>query len=508
VSSSSQVPAFRPDLQVQRVVDQGGVFYDIFDPRTGQTQRLYEAEYVVAQKLDGQRSVRAALDQLRQAAELELGEAEFGKVITQLRSMGLLSAAGDRLPPAPALLPRTPDPLPKKRRRGPWAVGGILVLLLVAGAVGWLRPWQSRRVSVQTLRLQAFLVPAYFPSEVQRAGFAHDAWLSFDVVGRLDQLPPPVGSVVAAGDVLGRLKLSAVHQRAYVAAQGRLRRLQATVGRSTRYLNQLLAQRLQVEAHLVAAGPRAAKRGRLGRPIDRALQTLVRRERLGRAKLARILHAEAGAQIALRQLQHRLRRQLLVARFAGEVSGLSPGGLQLGQVLLPRIPLVRLRDPQNVEVVLRFAGPAPVHPGDSLLLSIAHASPLLARALAVEPNGALRLEAAVGPGIATLMDAPRSTWPPDSFRVVERQLAGVFRVPSQSLVGGPEKPQLFEVVDGKLVGRRVEAVEQQGGDVFVRSVDAALHEGASVAVGRADGGALSGLREGSRVRSFAGAAGP
>ena len=60
----------RADLQSAEVVDADGVlYYDVTDPRTGGVLRLFDYEWLIAQKLDGQRG----FDELARWTEEQFG---------------------------------------------------------------------------------------------------------------------------------------------------------------------------------------------------------------------------------------------------------------------------------------------------------------------------------------------------------------------------------------------------------------------------------------------------
>src|SRR6476659_9910305 len=60
VTAQRMPPTFRTDLTCSREEQQGVVFYRIDDPRTKTSFRLYEIEYLIAQKLTGQRTLEQA----------------------------------------------------------------------------------------------------------------------------------------------------------------------------------------------------------------------------------------------------------------------------------------------------------------------------------------------------------------------------------------------------------------------------------------------------------------
>ena len=96
----------RADLQSAEVVDAEGVlYYDVSDPKTGGVLRLFDYEWLIAQKLDGQRS----LDELARWTEEQFGFAtsrdDLQVYAERLQQLGLVdgaAAAGHK--PLPAAL--------------------------------------------------------------------------------------------------------------------------------------------------------------------------------------------------------------------------------------------------------------------------------------------------------------------------------------------------------------------------------------------------------------------
>lgn len=83
-------PTFRTDLTCSREEQQGVVFYRIDDPETRTSFRLYEIEYLIAQKLNGQRTVSDVIDGVKTDYNFDISEADLQKFISQLESMGFV----------------------------------------------------------------------------------------------------------------------------------------------------------------------------------------------------------------------------------------------------------------------------------------------------------------------------------------------------------------------------------------------------------------------------------
>ena len=80
---STTTPRLRSDLRSEPVEDaQGVLYFDVSDPKSGGVLRLFDFEWLLAQKFDGQRG----FDDIARLAEKELGLAansDDGKVYAE-----------------------------------------------------------------------------------------------------------------------------------------------------------------------------------------------------------------------------------------------------------------------------------------------------------------------------------------------------------------------------------------------------------------------------------------
>ncbi len=106
-------PRFRSDLKSAREEQQGVVFYRIDDPLTQTSFRLYEIEFLIAQKLDGKRGLEQVIGAVKSEYNFDISEPDLKKFISQLESMGFIQAsdkAAASPAPAPAEAPSVPSP--------------------------------------------------------------------------------------------------------------------------------------------------------------------------------------------------------------------------------------------------------------------------------------------------------------------------------------------------------------------------------------------------------------
>lgn len=107
-------PRLRVDLQATPVEDADGVlYYDVSDPKTGSSLRLFDFEWLLAQRIDGQHS----FDELARWTEAELGfatsRADLEVYAERLQQLGLVvQGPASAAAPAVARPVAQPEPLP------------------------------------------------------------------------------------------------------------------------------------------------------------------------------------------------------------------------------------------------------------------------------------------------------------------------------------------------------------------------------------------------------------
>ncbi len=77
-------------LTANRDEQNGVVFYQITDPQSGKSFRLYEVEYLIARMLDGKTPNDVLVEKVHRDLQFELSVADFGKFITELHDLGFL----------------------------------------------------------------------------------------------------------------------------------------------------------------------------------------------------------------------------------------------------------------------------------------------------------------------------------------------------------------------------------------------------------------------------------
>ncbi|MBN1962120.1 MAG: hypothetical protein JW841_14355 [Deltaproteobacteria bacterium] len=92
---------FRSDLKCSREEQQGVVFYRIDDPLAQTSFRLYEIEYLIAQKLDGVRQLSEIITAVKNEYNFDISEPDLAKFINQLDSMGFIEKDNSPSSPSP-----------------------------------------------------------------------------------------------------------------------------------------------------------------------------------------------------------------------------------------------------------------------------------------------------------------------------------------------------------------------------------------------------------------------
>ena len=99
-------PRIRPELQATPAEDQGIKYFDVNDPKSGHKMRLYDFEWLVAQRMDGAR----AFDEVAAWAKERLGihpsASDLAEFASKLKDLGFFELEdSDDYTPLPAALP-------------------------------------------------------------------------------------------------------------------------------------------------------------------------------------------------------------------------------------------------------------------------------------------------------------------------------------------------------------------------------------------------------------------
>ena len=99
---------FKTNLKAEREEQNGSAFYQVSDPETGKSFRLYEVEYLIAKMLDGQTPNEAMPARVQNELQFELSLEDFAKFLRELTDLGFLESTTQR---EPSVAPATLAPL-------------------------------------------------------------------------------------------------------------------------------------------------------------------------------------------------------------------------------------------------------------------------------------------------------------------------------------------------------------------------------------------------------------
>src|SRR3569832_2335310 len=84
-------PRIRPELQATPIEDEGLAFFDVHDPRSGVTMRLYDHEWQLAYQMDGQLSFEEIAKWANDTFDLHVTEATLEAYANTLRDLGVVA---------------------------------------------------------------------------------------------------------------------------------------------------------------------------------------------------------------------------------------------------------------------------------------------------------------------------------------------------------------------------------------------------------------------------------
>lgn len=96
---------FKTNLKAEREEQNGSVFYQVSDPETGKSFRLYEVEYLIAKMLDGETPNEVMPGRVQNELQFELSLEDFGKFLRELTDLGFLESTTQREPSPPGSAP-------------------------------------------------------------------------------------------------------------------------------------------------------------------------------------------------------------------------------------------------------------------------------------------------------------------------------------------------------------------------------------------------------------------
>jgi len=108
-------PKLRPDLKASPAEDQGIRYYDVSDPRSGSRMRLYDFEWLIAERMDGQTRFDEVASWAQQSLGLHPSANDLEEFATKLGELGMIepgTGGADGASPRPSRVDSDFTPLP------------------------------------------------------------------------------------------------------------------------------------------------------------------------------------------------------------------------------------------------------------------------------------------------------------------------------------------------------------------------------------------------------------
>ncbi len=332
-------------------------------------------------------------------------------------------------------------------------IGTVILCLL---ALGWLTKTvilpmilnSNVKVNVVTAHGQT-RTPMFFAGTAQAVHARSEQWLSFGQAGQLTGPLPKVGTRVAKGDILARLKLSPQRQapleraqqavtmatRKRAQAQVQVKKLtalkQAALGDLRAAEDRVKAVRQKVPA--MRGHHAAAHHGR--RDVAAATKRLIAIDKKARRPKQKLENAEAAlkqAQENLKKLEASLGETVLRASFDGDIAQVhAPGPKGAGA----HAPLLLVQDRTQARASFRLDDLGSLKKGESVMVAVGGHPAIPGLVYDVQSAGtAFEVSADLPDANGALINTD-----PNSFRLVRGFAPLAFTVPLDAL-GGPRRP--------------------------------------------------------------------
>lgn len=109
---TTTTPKLRADLRTSSIEDAEGVlYYDVSDPKTGSVLRLFDFEWLVAQRLDGEQSFEELARWTEQQFGFETSREDLEVYADRLQQLGLIDTAAVSAPRPPVVTPVAATPV-------------------------------------------------------------------------------------------------------------------------------------------------------------------------------------------------------------------------------------------------------------------------------------------------------------------------------------------------------------------------------------------------------------
>ncbi|HEY2746844.1 MAG TPA: HlyD family efflux transporter periplasmic adaptor subunit [Polyangia bacterium] len=487
-------PRIRTDLKATPAEEGGIKYFDVSDPKSGARMRMYDFEWLIAERMDGRRPFDEVASWARERLGIAPSASDLEEYARRLRELGFFDlteseeAPERSAPNAPTMMREAPhipsppssgngaghvadddEPLPlvaeSPRHHAPAATAPTMAAMPVTTERPAVTPSPVERPAPPKTPAPAHASPTAHAEEAAARSSAGS------IIGIVLVLAV-VGGIVAYVKLMGggAAKVSTVMANPREVV--RLYDGAATVKKSD-------GQTLSFgEAGKVSDVVAAGTEAKAGMPlatldsyakVEKDLADVKDRagyyeKQLAAAKAKNDAEAVKGAEAKVAEKQKLLAE--LEAR-AGKVRLVAPGPGTVAQVMIaagadakPGAPVVRLADRRSLaEFKLAPADAATMKAGAAVTLQpAAGGAPIAGRVAAVE-GGTVTVE---------LVDE-NAAKPGDSLRLVKARVPNVVPVPASALVKRDGGDVVFVLADGVVHARKVTVVDRTGGEVLVGS---------------------------------------
>ena len=492
-------PRIRSDLQATPTEEGGIKYFDVSDPKSGSRMRMYDFEWLIAERMDGRRPFDEVASWARERLGIAPSASDLEEYARRLRELGFFDitegeAPARSAPNAPTMMREAPAMPSSGNGAGKAAAAEhedeeMPPLVAEAPLMGSGRttPAATAPTMAMPVTSERPAVAAPVPDRPLPAKPAEPQVGSGTGRTKAIASEPPArssaGSIIGivlvlaiVGGIVAYVKLmggtSAAHVTTVVATPREVVRLYdgaATVKKSE-------GQTLSFgEAGKVSDVVAAGTEAKAGMPlatldsyakVEKELADVKDRAAYYEKQLAaaKAKNDEEAAKAAQAKVDEKKKLLGELEARASQVRLVAPGPGTVAQVMVaagadvkPGAPVVRLADKRSVvEFKLPAADAATMKPGATVTLqSASGGAPIAGRVATV-----------VGDTVSVELGDDAAAKPGDSLRLVKARVSNVVPVPATALVGGNT---VFVLADGTVHARKVTVVDKTANEVLVGS---------------------------------------
>lgn len=392
----------------------------------------------------------------------------------------------------------------------------LLLLTLVGGIAGIVWAVREARlfesaVPVTIAPLEAMRLPVFFEHAASEVRAAREQKLRFAEPGIVAEVLVQTGARVVEGDLLARLTLLPLQEKALVEQRTTVKKAEANYDRLIKLLAKLVAEREAIEAQRASANDKLKElqpkqllsQGGISKrdlekwkrvlvQANRKLTMLSKRERGPKTQVELAKRKLADEQRKLETMQEAVKTKFLRAPFAGVVVAVGFNAKSPAD----DGTTITLRDQADALLAFRVPAAGAPQPGGEAHVSVQRGAPAKAKVADVAKDGAdtvVRVTLADPGGVYLTM-------PPGEFRLVREFVDPAFRVPATAVgTGASGKSVVYVASQGHAAAREVEVLERDPGVVVIRDLSRSLRNGQQLIVAHRQLGDVSSLSDNAAV---------